>query len=185
MAGIIRYGKIVGSIWQLLDTAAWLQVGESGLLQDFPEERAVLVALSLWKLRRDDLLAHRGPVGVLLEPADDPAEIGDDAGHLALIAVNFPQFTDGRGYSTARLLRERYGYRGELRAVGDVQRDQLYYLARCGFNAFALRDDQDAEAALSAFGEFSDAYQAAVEPQPPLFRRRWAPVASDVARLIP
>ena len=172
MTKLIRDGAIAGNDWQLLDAAAWTQVGESGLLPDFPEGKAVLVPLRLWQLRRDDLLVHRGPVGVLLEPADDPAAIAADAGRLALIAVNFPQFTDGRGYSTARLLRERYGYRGELRAVGDVLRDQLQYLARCGFDAFALREDQDTEAALSAFHDFSDGYQASVDRPVPLFRRR-------------
>jgi uncharacterized protein (DUF934 family) len=89
-----------------------------------------------------------------------------------LIAVNFPQFTDGRGYSIARLLRERYSWRGELRAIGDVLRDQLFYLARCGFDAFMLREGQDAQAALAAFNDFSEGYQASVERPQPLFRRR-------------
>ena len=92
--------------------------------------------------------------------------------HLSWSPVNFPQFTDGRGYSIARLLRERYGWRGELRAIGDVLRDQLFYLSRCGFDAFALRDDQDPHAALTAFDDFSEAYQASVERPQPLFRRR-------------
>jgi uncharacterized protein (DUF934 family) len=86
--------------------------------------------------------------------------------------VNFPSLTDGRGYSIARLLRERYGYVGELRAVGDVQRDQLFNLARCGFDAFLLRKDEDADGALAALEEFSEAYQASVERPQPLFRRR-------------
>jgi uncharacterized protein (DUF934 family) len=93
--------------------------------------------------------------------------------HFALVAVNFPQFTDGRGYSSARLLRERYGWRGELRAIGDVFRDQLFYLARCGFDAFALRQGEDAQAALAAFDDFSDAYQTAADRPLPLFRRRF------------
>jgi uncharacterized protein (DUF934 family) len=183
MAGIIRDGRIIGNNWRLLDPAAWMQVGETGLLPDFPEGKSLLAPLRLWQLRRDDLLAHRGPVGVMLEPADDPEAIAADVGRLALIAVNFPQFTDGRGYSTARLLRERHGYRGELRAVGDVQRDQLYCLARCGFNAFALRDGEDVDAALAAFNDFSDAYQAAVDRPQPLFRRRLARAAGEAEGL--
>jgi len=107
-----------------------------------------------------------------LEPADDPAKFADRLGAVARIEVNFPNFTDGRGYSIARLLRERHGYDGELRAVGDVQRDQLFYLARCGFDAFLLRKDEDAEDALAAFEDFSEAYQASVERPQPLFRRR-------------
>jgi uncharacterized protein (DUF934 family) len=107
-----------------------------------------------------------------LEPGDDPAKVADRLGAVARVEVNFPKFTDGRGYSIARLLRERYGYQGELRAVGDVQRDQLFHLSRCGFDAFLLREGQDAEVALSAFRDFSEAYQASVERPEPLFRRR-------------
>lgn len=107
-----------------------------------------------------------------LEPGDDPAKVADRLGAVARVEVNFPKFTDGRGYSIARLLRERYGYQGELRAVGDVQRDQLFFLSRCGFDAFLLREGQDAEEALCAFRDFSEAYQASVERPEPLFRRR-------------
>lgn len=107
-----------------------------------------------------------------LEPGDDPARVAGRLGAVARVEVNFPKFTDGRGYSIARLLRERYGYQGELRAVGDVQRDQLFHLSRCGFDAFLLREGQDAEEALSAFRDFSEAYQASVERPEPLFRRR-------------
>ena len=107
-----------------------------------------------------------------LEPADDPAKVADRLGTAVRVEVNFPSFTDGRGYSIARLLRERLGYRGELRAVGDVQRDQLFYLARCGFDAFLLRDGPDAEESLRALQDFSEAYQASVERPEPLFRRR-------------
>ena len=88
--------------------------------------------------------------------------------------MQFTSFTDGRGYSIGRLLRQRYGWRGELRAIGDVQRDQLFYLARCGFDAFALRDGEDVEVALAAFDDFSEAYQASVDQPLPLFRRREA-----------
>ena len=107
-----------------------------------------------------------------LEPADDPAAVADRLGGAARVEVNFPSFTDGRGYSIARLLRERHGYRGEVRAVGDVQRDQLFYLARCGFDAFLLRDGQDAGESLAALNDFSEAYQASVERPQPLFRCR-------------
>jgi len=107
-----------------------------------------------------------------LEPADDPAAVAHRLGGAARVEVNFPSFTDGRGYSIARLLRERHGYRGELRAVGDVQRDQLFYLARCGFDAFLLRDGQDAGESIAALTDFSEAYQASVERPQPLLRRR-------------
>ena len=93
-------------------------------------------------------------------------------GSLKVIAIEFRTFNDGRGYSTARLLRERYGWRGELRAVGDVLRDQIFYLARCGFDAFELQDGQDVDAVLAAFNDFSERYQASVDQPLPLFRRR-------------
>jgi uncharacterized protein (DUF934 family) len=95
-------------------------------------------------------------------------------GQLPLIAVYFPKFLDGRGYSTARLLRERYGYRGELRAIGDVGRDQLFYLARVGFDAFLIPEGRDARDALNAFADFPETYQGAVDQPLPLFRRRAA-----------
>ena len=107
-----------------------------------------------------------------LEPGDDPAAAAARLRGAARVEVNFPSFTDGRGYSIARLLRERYGYEGELRAVGDVQRDQLYYLSRCGFDAFLLREGEDAEEAIAALQDFSDAYQSSVAQPQPLFRRR-------------
>ena len=106
--------------------------------------------------------------------ADDPAALAADIKTLALIAVNFPTFKDGRGYSTAYLLRTRYSYTGELRAVGDIQRDQLFYLHRVGFNAFAVREDKDIEAALKSLNDFSNVYQASVVQSSPLFRRREA-----------
>ena len=88
--------------------------------------------------------------------------------------MKFPKFGDGRGYSIARLLRERCGYRGELRAIGDVLYDHLYFMEQCGFDAFALRDDQDAREALAVFATFSDGYQTSVLRSSPLFRRRLA-----------
>lgn len=109
-----------------------------------------------------------------LEPHDDPSAVADRLACASRVEVSFPKFTDGRGYSIARLLRERYGYRGELRAVGDVQRDQLFYLSRVGFDAFLLREGEEAAAALAALTDFSEAYQASVERPQPLFRRRSA-----------
>ena len=107
-----------------------------------------------------------------LEPSDDPAAFADRLDRVARIEVNFPKFGDGRGYSIARLLRERYGYKGELRAVGQITRDHLFFMESCGFDAFRLRDGEDAEDALQAFEDFSDSYQASVKRPVPLFRRR-------------
>jgi uncharacterized protein (DUF934 family) len=97
-----------------------------------------------------------------LEPGDDPASVSLDG--VARVEVNFPKFGDGRGYSTARLLRERYGYRGELRAVGHITRDLLLFLERCGFDAFELREGEDPDEALASFEEFSHSYQRGYRP---------------------
>jgi phosphoadenosine phosphosulfate reductase len=93
---------------------------------------------------------------------------------LSLIAVDFPAFKDGRGFSTATLLRSRYGFRGDLRAIGDVVLDLLFYLRRVGFSSFHLRADQDRAAAAAALRSFSDVYQASVDQPLPYFRRRSA-----------
>lgn len=163
---VIRHGKVVGDIWQVLVPRDGEEVATL-LLPEGP----LAVSLAVWKARRNELLARSTPVGVRLEPADDPSEIVADLPRLALVAVHFPKFADGRGYTSACLLRRRHGYRGELRAVGDVTRDQLFYLARSGFDAFQLRDGADPHAALPSLRDFSLAYQAAADASPPRFRK--------------
>ena len=163
---------------------AWTLLREAATLEQVPAATPVIVPFALWIRHRDEL-ALRGDIGVWLAPADDPSALAADVERLTLIAVDFPQFTDGRGYSTARLLREKYHFRGELRAIGDVLRDQLYYLHACGFNAFAVRVDRDVEVALRGLDDFSDNYQATVTRPLPLFRRRAAlgdPAANPTAR---
>ena len=164
MARLIRNRTPATDSWQRLDRdlERWTSPGEDGFVPDFPRGADLIVPLALWRLRRDDLLDRAGRVGVRLDAGDDPGAIAADFDRLAVVAIDFPKFSDGRGFSTARQLRERYGYRGELRAVGDVARDQLAYLERCGFDAFALRDGEDVEGALAAFGEVSVAYQPAL-----------------------
>ena len=132
---------------------------------------AIAVPLALWKQRRAELLARAEPLGVWLEPTDAPEALVEDLDGLALVAVRFPKFTDGRGYSTAVLLR-RAGYRGELRAFGDLGRDQLFYLSRVGFDAFTLRPGADALGALRSLRDFSEVYQGSVNQPAPLFCRR-------------
>jgi len=111
---------------------------------------------------------------IRLEPQDDPAAIAARLQNVSLVEINFPKFGDGRGFSIARLLRERYGYKGELRAVGQVARDHLHYMEQCGFDAFLLRDGEDVAEALAAFDDFSEHYQATVAQPVPLFKRRGA-----------
>lgn len=98
--------------------------------------------------------------GVLrLEPTDDPASFASRLAGATCVEVHFPKFGDGRGFSIGRLLRERYGYKGELRAVGHLTRDHLLYLERCGFDAFELRPGEDPTEALAGFQAFSASYQ--------------------------
>ena len=165
MATIISRRQVLPDNWQLLKRAA------DGSIE-IPSDGDVIVPLSTWLEQRDALVKRTGQLGVWLEGSDDPALLVADLEHFDLIAVHFQQFTDGRGYSIARLLRARYGWQRELRAVGDVLRDQLFYLSSCGFNTFALRADQDVQAAMTAFEDFSEAYQGSVERPQPLFRRR-------------
>lgn len=156
MATLIKNKRIAPDSWQLLKPAA------DGGLPGLPLTGDWIVPLAVWQEQRTQLIQRQGRNGVLLENTDDPRVLAEDFDQLALIAVRFPKFTDGRGYSIARLLR-RLGWKGELRAVGDVLRDQLFYMARCGFDAFALRDDQDPQVALTAFGDFSLSYQPAID----------------------
>ena len=160
---LIRDRAVVEDPWTLLRDAA--------SLSDVPAATPVIVPLALWQAEHD-ALAARGEVGVWLKPNDDPAALASDIASLPLIAIDFPKFVDGRGYSSARLLRDKYRYAGELRAIGDVLRDQLYYLRQCGFDAFAVRSDRGAAEALVAFDDFSDNYQSTVVQPVPLFRRR-------------
>ena len=138
----------------------------------------LLVPMAVWQARKACLIAreyeHGWPLGVWLDPADDPAAIAADLDHFTVIGVHFPKFTDGRGYSIARMLLERYGYKGELRAFGDVGRDQIFLLNRVGFDSFLIGEGCSAEDALAAFDDFPEAYQAAADVPIPLFRRRAA-----------
>jgi uncharacterized protein (DUF934 family) len=166
MSTLLKNRQVVKDTWQLIGLPLQQAVAlpEAGI--------DAIVPLSLWREQRAPLLRRAGRTGVWLEPTDEPAELFDNAPLPELIAVRFPVFTDGRGYSIARLLRERHGYRGEVRAIGDVLHDTLFDLARCGFDAFALREDQDPIAALAAFDAFSEVYQAAAD-RGPLFARRF------------
>ncbi|HAF54628.1 MAG TPA: oxidoreductase [Thauera sp.] len=137
----------------------------------------VLVPLAVWQARRDELLARArsGEVGVWLAAGEDVAALAGDLEVLQLIALHFPKFTDGRSYSAATLLRKRHGFKGELRAIGEVLRDQFNYMTRCGFDALQPQagryTDAQLEAALASIGDFTQPYQASVKDPLPLFRR--------------
>jgi uncharacterized protein (DUF934 family) len=172
MPKIIKEQRLVDDEWTVLHLAE----NETPLSVRLPVG-PLLVPLAVWRARKDELIhrnwEHHEPLGVWLAPNDGPESIAGDLGDLSLVAVHFPKLADGRGYSTAHLLRERHGYRGELRAFGDIGQDQLHFLDRVGFDSFAIKESgKDAVEALNAFASFPEAYQVAANEPLPLFRRR-------------
>lgn len=156
--------KLVDGKPQVLPFDGWRMLADG---ETWQASERVLLPLAV-ALKQADALQGQG---VWLAPSDDPVQAVPLFARTALIAVQFPSFTDGRGYSTAALLRTRLGYKGELRAIGDVLRDQLFYLRRVGFDSFALRGDRDPHDAVKAFADFSDAYQGSTDQPLPSFRR--------------
>ena len=169
---VIRGRKVEDDPWQTLGVDP---VEDLSILPPGP----IIVPFKLFKEREADLLARGHPFGIWLAPADEPADLAPYFSRLAsrvsLLAVHFPKFADGRGYSTGVLLRTRYGWRGELRAFGDIGRDHLFGLARCGFDAFRLPPQRDPHDAIAAFRDFSLRYQGSVDDPLPLFVKRAAP----------
>ena len=170
MAKLIKNRDIAEDQWKVLTLAA----NETPATVKLPVG-PLLVPLAVWQARKTDLIQReweRGEaLGIWLEPTDDAAQIAADLDDFSVVAVRFPALGDGRGYSIATLLRTRYGYAGELRAFGAVGRDQIHYLARVGFDAFAVAQP---ELAIAGLDDFSEAYQAAANQPQPLFRRRAA-----------
>jgi len=160
---VIKDSQVVEDDWQRIE-------GEAG--RDIPETGDIIVPLSIWKQQRDDLVERSGRVGVCLHGEEDPAELRDDLDQLEMIALDFPEFKDGRSYSNARLLRDRYGYKGELRAVGDVLRDQIYFMRRCGIDSFQIRPDKSIKDAVNGLQDFSVTYQTAADGALPVYKQR-------------
>jgi len=163
---MIKDGAIVANTWELLAKP------EGDAAEVAVPAGQVIVPLSVW-LAQKAQLQTRSDVGVWLDSDETAEQLGADAQALPVVGVNFPGFMDGRAFSTARLLRERYGFKGELRAVGNFIRDQLCYLRRCGVNAFAFANSEiDLEVAVKSLEDFNEYYQASVDQPLPLFRRR-------------
>jgi uncharacterized protein (DUF934 family) len=158
---VIKDRKIIDDSWEIAAPGA-----------PIPPSGDLIVGLAEWNARVESAASseRQGKLGVLLKSDELPEQIRG-LERAPLVAIEFPKFGDGRGYSSARLLRDRLGYQGELRAVGDVLRDQLFYMHRVGIDSFALKAGKDIEGALAAFDDFSVAYQAAVDDPRPLFRR--------------
>ncbi len=166
MPKLVKDGAIVEDTWTLLPKPE----GEAANVA--VSNGQVIVPLSVWFAQKAQLQS-RTDIGVWLDSDETADLLGEDAQSLPLVAVNFPTFMDGRAFSTARLLRERFGFTGELRAVGNFIRDQLFYLRRCGVNAFAFSNPEtDLQAALKSLNDFTEYYQASVDQPLPLFRRR-------------
>jgi uncharacterized protein (DUF934 family) len=167
MAQLIKNGAPAADTWTTLELAE----GEAPETVALPAGD-VIFPLAVWQARKAEIAA-RPRIGLLLQSADRVEDVADDLASFAVIAVHFPKFVDGRGYSTAALLRQRYAYTGELRAVGDVLHDQLFFMRRVGFDSYALKDGKTLAYAVDAgFKPFSDAYQGATDQAQPYFRRR-------------
>lgn len=146
-----------------------------------PADVPAIVTLDRWKEEGDALRGRNSPLGIKLATDEPPAEIAGDLGRFDLIALEFSTVGDGRAFSYARLLRDRYGYTGELRAVGFVLRDHLDFMARCGIDSFELMDGKDPENALKAFREFSVAYQPSTRGPEPAYKLRHRAPAKKAA----
>jgi uncharacterized protein (DUF934 family) len=141
-----------------------------------PATGRVIVPLAVWQARKETLAPRltAGELGIWLETfelVEDLVASVDDINTVPVIGVSFPRFADGRGFTIATMLRTRYGYKNEIRAIDDVLRDQLYYMKRCGFDAFAIRADRSAEEALASLRDFSEPYQGAIDNPLPVWRR--------------
>ncbi len=161
---IIKHGKCI-------EQDAWHTLGED---EPIPEGRPVIVGFERWRASNGDLSGRNAPLGLRLRSDQPPSLIAGDMGRFDLIALEFPVLADGRAFSHARLLRTRLGFTGELRAVGHVFQDQMFFMKRCGFDSFELPEVRDADAAIAALDDFSVAYQAGADALQPAYRRRAA-----------
>lgn len=137
----------------------WTKPGVDG---EWPDDKVLLDVESL-NTQEEKLKAYNGKLGIILQSEDDPETVAPLVDRLSLIVLNFPKYTDGRPYSSARLLRTRYGFDGDLRATGDVLTDQLAFMVRCGFSSLELSRARDPESVHKALNEFSHAYQTSAD----------------------
>jgi len=165
---LIKHGALAEDPWQFAAEDAAL-----------PESGPVAVSRARWQREKAALTARGTPLGLWLTSADQAEDIAADLAAFDLIALEFPTFQDGRPYSTARLLRERYGYEGELRAIGDVSRDQFLFMYRCGFDAFEVSAGGALEDWLRAVSEISIWYQPTDDPRGALATLRHRQVAAE------
>lgn len=165
---LIKDGKLVADPWQVSDDGT---------------EAPLIVSFEVWQANDGGIQQRNTPVGIRLASDQSPTLIADDIERFGVIALEFPKFNDGRAYSYARLLRERYGYKGELRAVGNVLRDQYLFMHRCGFDAFEVADESAAAVWEEALREISVWYQPTADKRRPAsaLRRTSRPAASGTS----
>ena len=166
---LIKDGQLTEDRWALLADD-----------EPLPEAATpIIVSLERWQDDRAALTGYTGELGVRLKSDQPPAEIAADIDRLGLVALEFPKFTDGRAYSYARLLRERHGFGGEIRAVGNVLRDQLLFMQRCGIDAFEVDDRTAAHDWLEAFSEIRVFYQPTGDRRMPVSALRHRRMAAE------
>ncbi len=169
MREIIKNKEIIQDDWTVLRLAE----GETPDAIDVPAGKQI-IPLQVWLIQREELSARlkkSQDLAIWFGSAEQAKDLGADAVLFPLLAVDFPKFSDGRGYSIAYNIRNRLSYTGEVRAIGDVLRDQLFYMQRVGFNAFATREDRSIQDALKGLTDFSESYQTSWDEKNPLFRR--------------
>lgn len=164
---LIKNGQLTHDSWQYLGVPE----GQTAKQPPLPQAGDFLFTPVLWQTHKNEIISRYKRIGLWLEPWESLDTLIPDLHYFQVIAIHFPKFVDGRGYSTARLLRERFHYEGEIRAVGDVMQDQLFFMSRVGFDAFALKEGKDHSQALKALHTFKNPYQGAVDNPLPLFRR--------------
>lgn len=155
---------------------AWVAVGDD---EPLPPDRPALIPLERWQRDRETLLGRNAPLGLRLRSDQSPRLVAADVSRFRLFALEFPKFNDGRAFSYARLLRERYSFAGEIRAVGHLIRDQFAFLVRCGFDAVEVKDARLAEQWQEALAEFSVVYQPATDSRRPAFTLRLTRPAAE------
>ncbi len=160
MQNLIKDGQRQDDPWVLIEEEA-----------PIPVEGPVILPLAYYRAQKAEWDATDRDIGIWLNDEEMAVDVTDSLENLALIALRFPKFADGRGFSKARLLRDRYAYSGEIRAIGDFLPDQVFYMGRCGINAFACRTDDEASIALALLAPFSVRYQGGTD-HTPLFERR-------------
>jgi uncharacterized protein (DUF934 family) len=160
---ILHGGELVEDNWTVIEDGRTAIESGGG---------KAIVTLARWRAEREALLAAHSAVGVLVPNTADIEAIHQEIGDRPLIVLQFPTFTDGRALSQAMVLRKRLGFRGELRAIGDVIQDLVFWLGRCGFDSIVPRKDQSLEGCRGALREFTVAYQAAADAHTPVWIRR-------------